>query len=157
MEFRDAMLLYDIVKDKVILQHHDNFHQIDLPPKKIEQFTLANRHFFRLLPDSAGVIAEGFYGRLYHGKTDLYVKRKKKIREERTGTEINMVIDELIMFYILKQGLYHQAKNMRVLLKVLSDKREQIRQHLKKNGVKFKRDPEKAMIMAVEYYDRLSN
>lgn len=157
MIFQNAMILYDIVKDKVILQRFDKIHKIDLPVKKIQQFTYLGHHFIRLWPDSTDVIEEGFYDRVYQGKVVLFVKRQKKIREERAGNDIYNVTDEVNLFYIQKQGIYHQVKNLRVLSSVLNDKRENIQRYLKKNGVKFKVDPEKAIIMAIEYSDRLSN
>lgn len=157
MVFQNAMLLYDIIKDKVILQHFNKSNRIDLPARKIEQFMLMGHNFIRLWRDSANVIEEGFYDRIYQGKVSLFVKRRKRIREERAGTEINNVIDEVNLFYIQKQGMYRYAKNLRMLFNILGDNREKIQQYLKKNGIKFKNDPEKAMMMAVEYYDRLSN
>lgn len=157
MVFKDVMILYDIVKDKVILQHFDKVYRIDLPVKKIEQFTYMAHTFIRLWPDSANLIEEGFYDRLYQGKVALLVKRKKKIREERPGNEIHNVVDEVNFFYIQKEGIYRQARNMRILLNILSDKKENIQKYLKRNGIKFKNDPEKAMMMAVKYYDGQTN
>jgi hypothetical protein len=155
MIFRNVMMLYDIIKDKVIILHFDNIHKVDLPVYRIGEFTFLGHHFIRLYPDSMNIMEEGFYERLYNGKTSLFIQRKKVIREERTGTEINNVVDEANGFYVQKNG-YHAVKNMRVLLQILNDKREQVRQFLKKNKIKFKKEPERAMVMAVQYYDRLS-
>jgi len=157
MSFENVMILYDIIKDKVILQHFNKVFRIDLPVNKIQEFSMLDHRFIRILPDSNQTIQEGFYDKLYQGKTLLFAKRRKKIREERTGTDIINVVDESIIFYIQKQGIYYPVKNMGSLLNVLSGKREQIRQYLKKNGVKFRKEPEKAVLMAVEHYDRLSN
>lgn len=157
MTFENVMLLYDIVKDKVILQHFNKVFRIDLPVGKVRDFTLLGHTFIRLLPDSNQVIEEGFYDKLYRGKTVLFVKRKKVIREERSGTDISNVVDEKNIFYIQKQGVFYQVNNLRTLLAVLSGKRDQIRQYLKKNAVKFRKESEKAVLMAVEHYDRLSN
>jgi len=157
MVFENVMLLYDIIKDKVLIRHYNTVFRIDMPVKKINEFTLLNHTFVRLLPDSARVIEEGFYDKLYQGKNTLFVKRKKLIREERAGNDLSNVVDEKNIFYILKQGIYYPVKNLRGLLNILSGRREQIQQYLKKNGIKFRKDREKAILMAVEYYDRLSN
>jgi hypothetical protein len=154
MIFEDALILYDIVKDKVILLHYNELFHIDLPVRKIQQFILNGHRFIRLYPDSTKQIEEGFYDRLYQGKMTLFVRRRKMIREERTGDEINQVIDEKDLFYIYKDNVYTQVKNMRGLLNLFSDKRQEIQQYLRKNGVKFKKQPEKALLMTVEYYDR---
>lgn len=154
MYFENVMILYDIIKDKVILQHYNKLFRLDLPVTKIQEFTMLDHHFIRMLPDSNRVLEEGFYDKIYQGKTPVYVKRRKLIRIERTGNEINNVVDEKDIFYILKQGVYYPVKNLSALLHVLSSRRDQIRQHLKKNGVKYRKQPEKAVTMAVELYDR---
>jgi len=39
----------------------------------------------------------------------------------------------------------------------LKSKKKEVQQYLKANDIKFKREPERAMIMAVKYYDQLTN
>jgi hypothetical protein len=55
----------------------------------------------------------------------------------------------------MKKDVYYTFKNERSLLKILNDKKKEIQQYLKKNGIRYKDDPERSMIMAVEYYNRL--
>jgi len=157
MLFNDAMILYDIVKDKVIIRHFNQIFRIDLPVEKIQEFHLLNHHFIRLYPDSAGVIEEGFYDRMYEGKIKLFIKRKKLLVEERSGTDLLKVAEQKDLFYIQKQGIYHAVKTLKGLLNVFSSRSDAIRQHLRKNGIKFRKAPETAVLTAVQYYDRLSN
>ena len=154
MVYRDAMILFDIIKEKVLIQHFNNIFRVDLPVEKVTEFILPGHHFVKLYPDSAGALTEGFYEILYQGKTKLYVRRKKEIRVDRTGTDIFNVVDETDVFYILKQGRYHAVRSQGNLLKVLSDKRDAIRQHLKRNGIKFRHNRELAVITAVQFYDK---
>jgi hypothetical protein len=161
MIFDSARILYDIVKDKVILLHYNQVFKIDLPVKKIQQFIFNSHHFIRLYPDSTTVIEEGFYDRVYKGKMTVFVKRQKIIREERTGTEINRVVDEKDLLYIYhvnvyKENVYNSVNTRRELWNVLGDRKQEIQQYLKKNGVKFRKQREKAVVMAAEYYDRIS-
>ena len=155
--YNDAMIRFDIIKEKVVLLHFNKAFRIDLPVEKITEFIVDNQHFIRLYPDSAGVISEGFYEKLYEGKTALYVRRKKQIRVDRTGNDIINVVDEYNIFYVLKEGAYHEIRSMRTLLNTLSSKREGIRQQLKRNGIKYRKNAEKAVLTAVQYYDRSSN
>ena len=157
MVFGNAMMLYDIIKDKIIIQHFDKIYRIEIPVKKIEKFAILGHTFIPLLPDSGQVIEEGFYDRLYSGKISLFAKRKKLIREDRNGTEINNVVDEKNFFYILKQNVYYPIKNQRALLNLLKDKSDQIRKLLRTNGIKFRKDPERAILLGVEFYDRPSS
>lgn len=155
--FDDAMLLYDIHKDKLILLHFNNVFRIDLPVEKIPEFWIFDHHFIRLYPDSAMEIEEGFYDKLYEGKLTFFVKRRKLIREERTGTDIIKAIEEKDLFYIKKGEVFYPVRSLSGLLNVLSDKQNQVRQHLKKNGIKFRKGREAAILAAVREYDRLTN
>jgi len=66
------------------------------------------------------------------------------------------VISENI-YYIKKEGVYRTIRNKSSLLSVLKNKKKEVQQYLKTNDIKFKKEPERAMIMAVRYYDQLTN
>jgi hypothetical protein len=154
MEFRNVPIIYDIIKDQVIVQHFDKVHKINLQPEQIAWCTLSGHTFVRITPDSSHHLAAGFYDRFYYGKIILLAKREKKIREDHSNFQINNVVDEKTYYYLKKDGLYYNLKNMHSLLNILKTKKKEIQQYLSSNKIKFKADPEQAMIMAAEYYDR---
>ena len=157
MEFRDVPILYDMIKDEVIIQHFGKVYKINLPAEKIERFTLSGHSFIRVIQDSSHQLKTGFYDRLYNGKIMVLAKREKKIREEHINIQISNIVDQKNYYYIKKDGIYYTLKNMRTLLGILKSKKKEIQQYLNKNKVKYKNDPEHAMIIAAEYYDRLTN
>ena len=157
MVFNDAMILYDIVKDKVIIRHFNQIFRIDLPVEKIQDFRLLGHHFMRLYPDSTGIIEEGFYDKMYDGKIRVFIKRQKLLVEERSGTDLLRVADQKDILYIQKGGVYHQVRNAKGLLNVFGNKKDVVRQHLRRNGIKFRKAREAATLTAVRYYDSLSN
>lgn len=157
MVFEDAMILFDIIKEKLIILHFNHVFKIDFPLEKVTEVKMLNNHLIHLYPDSAGVIAEGFYDHIYQGRISVLAKRRKLIREERTGTEILRVVDQKDIFYLKQNGRYQVIKGMRSLRNLLNMRREPVRQQLKKNGIKFRKDREAAILLAVRYYDQLSN
>jgi hypothetical protein len=157
MQFNDAMILYDIIKDKVIIRHFNKIFRIDLPVEKIQEFHFLDHHFIRLYPDSTGLVEEGFYDKMYDGKIQLFIKRKKLLAEERSGTDLLTVAEQKDIFYIKKEEMYHPVKTFKGLLNVFGNRSDAVRQHLRKNGIKFRKARETAVLMAVQYYDRLSN
>ena len=157
MQFNDAMILYDIVKDKVIIRHFNQIFRIDLLVEKIREFHLLDHHFIRLYPDSAGVVEEGFYDKMHEGKFQFFIKRKKVVSEERSGSDLFNVAEQKDIFYLQKEGIYYPVKTFKGLLKVFGNRSDAIRQHLRKNGIKFRKAREAAVLMAVQYYDHLSN
>jgi hypothetical protein len=157
MEFQDVPMQYDMIKDEVIIQHFGKVYKINLPVEKIERFTLSGHNFIRIIQDSSHQLKTGFYDRLYNGKIMVLAKREKKIREERINFQISNVVDQKNYYYIKKDGIYYTLKNMHTLLGILKSKKKEIQQYLNKNKIKYKNDPEHAMIIAAEYYDRLTN
>jgi len=157
MIFHDVPMLYDIVKDQVIIQDFQRVYKINLPADKIQQFFLLGHLFVRVTRDSADLVRTGFYDQLYKGKIALFAKRDKKVIEKYSNVQIGKVIVSQDVYYIKKEGIYHTIKNRSSLLTVLKNKKKEVQQYLKTNNIKYKREPERAMIMAVKYYDQLTN
>ena len=155
--FHEVPMAYDIIKDQVIIKDFRKAFNIVLPSNKIEQFTISGHTFIRLLHDSSNQIKTGFYDQLYNGKIGLFVKREKKIYEKYLDLHTNNIAYERNTYYIKKEGIYYIIKNKRTLLNVLKNKKEQIQKYLRKNGLRFKNNTEKTMIMAVQYYDQATN
>lgn len=157
MFFQDVPLLYDILKDRIIVQHYSHRYKINLASEKVGYFTLQGHQFVHLAADADGLIKDGFYESLYSGKTMLFAKRTKTISEDHSATEINNIVSEQSERYIKKDGRYYRIKNLHTFLDIFKSNRKEIQQHLNKNKIKYKNNPELAMIMAIEFYDRTTN
>jgi hypothetical protein len=157
MIFRGVPILYDIVKDQVIIQDFQRVYKINLPADKVEWFSVLGHQFIHIARDSADQVKTGFYDQLYKGKIALYAKREKKIIEKYSNIQISKVVVSQNVYYIKKDGIYHTIKSKSSLLAVLKTKKKEVQQYWKTNDIKFKREPERAMIMAVRYYDQLTN
>jgi hypothetical protein len=154
MVFLGVPMLYDLIKDQVVIRDFYNQYKINLPANKIQQFILSDHVFVRIVRNSFNEMNTGFYEQLYKGKTGLFVKRGKEIIEKRGSNAIDNVVISTNGYYVVKKDVYYKFKNERSLLKILDDKKKEIQQYLKKNRVRYKDDPERAMIMAIEYYNR---
>jgi len=157
MIFHNVPMLYDIVKDQLIIQDFQKVYKINLPADRIQQFFLMDHLFVHLTPGNSDPIKTGFYDQLYKGKIALFVKREKRIMEKYSNIQISKVVVSQNVYYIRKDGVYHAIKNKSSLLAVLKNKKKDVQQYLKTSNIKFKREPERAMIMAVKYYDQLTD
>lgn len=155
--FNDVPMLYDIVRDVVVILHFENISKITLPSERITQFFYQGHSFSRLVPDSMHDIPEGFYDRLYEGKLMLYARQIKIINEQIVAPTIIREAVQQNIYYIKKNNKYYNIRNMRSLLQTLKEKSREVQKYLKKNDIRFKADPERTIIKAVEYYDRLTN
>jgi hypothetical protein len=157
MVFRDVPMLYDIVKDQLIILDFQKVYKINLPADKVQQFSLLGHVFVRIVRDSADQVKTGFYDQLYKGKIGLLARREKRVMEKYSNIQISKVVISQDVYYIKKDGVYHTIKNKSSLFAVLKNKKKEVQQYLNTNKIKFKREPERAMIMAVQYYDQLTN
>jgi len=155
MIFHDVPMLYDIVKDQLIIQDFQKVYKINLPADRVRQFFLLGHLFVHL--NASDQVKTGFYDQLYKGKISLFAKREKKILEKYSNIQISKVVISQNVYYIKKDGVYYTIKNKSSLFSALKSKKKEVQQYLKANDIKFKREPERAMIMAVKYYDQLTN
>jgi hypothetical protein len=155
MIFHDVPMLYDIVKDQLIIKDFQKVYKINLPADRVQQFFLLGHLFVRI--NASDQVKTGFYDQLYKGKIALFAKREKKILEKYSNIQISKVVISQNVYYIKKDGVYYTIKNKSSLFSALKSKKKDVQQYLKANHIKFKREPERAMIMAVKYYDQLTN
>ena len=157
IEFANVPMLYDQLKDQVVIQYTDGFTKMGLISAKVQSFSLLNHHFIRLQGDSASgsPIITGFYDELYTGKTNVLVKRGKFI-EEIVKEEIEREFKEITIVFIQQEGKYYAIKTYNTLLTVLKDKAPQVKQYLRKNRIKFRKDPENTILKAILFYDSLN-
>lgn len=157
LEFTNVRMLYDLVKDQVIVLHYNGFTKIGLVSEKVKEFSLFNHHFIRLTADSLSrsPLLTGFYDEVYKGGLNVLVKRGKFI-DERVKDELEREFLPFDMFFIQKEGVYHQVKNYRGLLAILQDRSKEVKQYLRRNRIKYRKGAENAIVKAVVYYESLN-
>ncbi|WP_224999995.1 hypothetical protein [Cesiribacter sp. SM1] len=108
-----------------------------------------------VLNDAKGSpMLSGFYDLLSGGNTQLLVKRRKSVKESIDNNQLHREFIQKNLYFIEKDGQYHPVKSKGSALKVLADQKKEIRQYLKKNKIKFRQNPELALLSMVEYYNQ---
>lgn len=159
IEYQDVPMLYDIVKDNVIINGAPMPYFILLAGNKISQFSVSGHTFIRILTDSlsGSVIKTGFYERLYDGEIKAFSKKIKVIEEfVDIGNVLNKTAMEKDRWYIFKAGAYHEVKGKSSVLKVLNDKKKEILQFSKLEKIQFKNNMDDALTRIVAYYDTIT-
>ncbi|MDF2187177.1 hypothetical protein [Paraflavitalea sp. CAU 1676] len=153
-----VQMMYDIVKDRVVILHFNNFFRLSLFSEKVKSFSLMGHQFVRIERDSTNrqSLATGFYDQLYKGPTSVLAKRSKFI-EETVKEVLERKFVEQYHYYVFKDGNYHIVRTKKGLYSLLKDHSREIRQHLKKNKIKFRKDKENAILQAAIHYDSLKN
>jgi hypothetical protein len=158
--YKNVPLLYDILHDDIIINKYNQNYFIRLPGEKIAFFSISKDTFVRVVPDSANKALPGigFYDRIYNGRTEVIVKRKKVLNEDPPANGVSQFhYLQRNSYFVKKQHIYFQVSSRKSLLKLFDDKNKDIRRYLRKNKINFKDQPEYAILQASKYYDLLTN
>ena len=154
--YENVSLLFDLSIDQVIVEH-DRGSPVRLIPEKVQRFTILGHTFVRLLKDDKNKLSDGFYDQLYNGKSKVYARFSKAYRETLQAPNVIPSFDESVRYYIVKDGNFHVVKTKGSVLQVLSDRKSELKNFLRKNRIRYNDDREKAIVRLTEFYDTLND
>ena len=155
--YENVPILYNLVTDQLIISAYNNATKIQLLKEKISNFFIQNHFFIHLQKDSLPAdMAESFYDVLASGKATLLARYTKNIQ---TYTKLTVVLQvfEKDHYFVKKNNKYFVLNNKKSLLSQVSDKRKEIQQYIKANRIRYRKDPQSAMIKVIDYYNQLTN
>ncbi|MBL7870877.1 MAG: hypothetical protein JNM78_04655 [Cyclobacteriaceae bacterium] len=149
--YENIPFLFDIFKDRIIVDHPRSHARIELIPQKIKYFTIADKHFVQLKSPTAG-----FYQELYRGETIIYARHYKTI-QEKIGSK-SMITEFLTRrkLYIVREGTYHVITSKKSALKVLKEHKSELNKLLGQEKISFKNNKEYALARMGQYFDQLN-
>ena len=155
-------MLYDLYTDDVTVLLYNHFSKFYLIKEKVKSFDFLGHHFINISLDSLkenSVIKPGYYDELYKGRIEVLVKRTKTIQERNNGsTSIESYFTSPTRtLFIRKNNVYYSITGQGSLINVLKDKKNELQQFIKAGQIRFKKDPEDAMVKILTYYDHLTN
>lgn len=157
--YENVPMRFDIIKDQLVVRYVDQVSGISLHNEKIDFFSLHNHHFIHIKEDNLNppAIPAGFYDRVYDGGIQVLVSRSKgTLKEVSVEGNFITVLKQKNNVFLKKDGLYYPVERLGSVIKVLSNKQKEIQEFLKKSNVKFRKNPENAIIRMVRYYDLLT-
>lgn len=152
--YENVALQYDISIDKVITEHNRG-NPIKLLDERIQRFSIHSHTFVRLKGDDSTKITEGFYDQLYDGQAKVYARHLKSYQESLEFGKIIPRFDETTQYYIVKNGSYFPVKTKGSVLKVFIDRKQDIKEFIRKSRINFKKNRVEAMTRVTEFYDTL--
>jgi hypothetical protein len=150
-------MLYDDLKELLIIR--DQGYWLQLVSERISGFTIFNHQFVRLVMDSAhnNLAGTGFYEVLYPGNSMALKKTFKKIREDLSTAEgVLRYVDETHDYFIKNGNTYRRVKTKKELLDILADHKKEVQQFMRKNRLKYRKDPENTLVKTAAFYDQLT-
>jgi hypothetical protein len=157
--YRDIPIMYDIVKDEVVINRLGQNFKISLVADKLKSFTLHKHEFIRVSVDSvnSNELATGFYDRLYYGKTVVLAKRKTRLQETYVYSQLIYEYIREDFYYVIVAGQIVQVDSKSSVLKLYNSKKSEIKAFIRKNKLNFKSDFEKTLVAISAYYDQLTS
>jgi hypothetical protein len=124
----------------------------------VQYFTLLNHtvraHRCRL--GAAGRGAHGFYDQLYDGHVQVLAKRVKLIHEQITSGRVQRSFYGRDRHFIRKGGQFYPVKRKGSILRVFDDRKKELQKFLREQKIRYKQDPEAAMVQLARQYDALT-
>ena len=154
--YDSIIMKYDEIADVLVVLNGAD--QIQLWNEKVESFRLFNADFIQPQKDSNIATLEfaGFYNLLYGGKVSLLKKQIKVIREIiSTNAELQRFADTKDHYYIKKDETYYAVTSSKSFYKIVGDHKAAVKQFVKTNKLRFRKDRENMLTRATAYYDSL--
>jgi len=154
--YKNVPMLYELINGRLVIRQYNNGVLINLINEKVGYFNLYNHQFIHIVPDSGNtVITNDFYDRIYNGNVALYVRRQKIMFEDPSTYERSFIITD--RYFMHKNNMWYPIHSQGDMLALFKEKKKDITKYLRQNKIKYKKDPENAMIKMAEYYDTLTH
>ncbi len=153
--YPDVYLKYDLVRDELIVRHYNGFQGVTLFSPRLQRFSMGDAHFIYLNSgNEPQAPATGIYQVIGGEALSLLIKRSKKIEETVSNTQVDRKFVDQIAFYIAKDGAYHRIRKESDVLELWKSHRSEIKSLLKAKEIKFKKNPEGALVSIIDYFNK---
>jgi hypothetical protein len=155
--FENVPLMYDLLNDAVITEHLPSGQAIQLIREKISLFSIGGHRFEKISDESRQSLpgTPDFLDVLYDGESKIVALRQKFRRDNIEGGKVHVTYEEKNRHFILRNGVFFPVKSKASLLKILSDRKQELKKHARQKGIFFSRDREGALQSLAKYYDTL--
>ncbi len=156
--YRGVPLLYDVRFDQLITENLAGPLRIRLVSEKVRYFNLLGHTFVRIVADSTqqGGVRTGFYDQLYEGNVQVLARRAKLIHEQIASGRVERNFYGRDRYFIRKAGQFYPVKRKGSVLGVFDDRKKELQRFLREQKIRYKRDPESAMVQLARQYDALT-
>jgi hypothetical protein len=157
IRYGNIPLQYDLVLDELIVPDYNGKALLSLIPEKVDQFVIANHHF-EYIPTGASNAKPGFYEVLCSGHDSITLLGRHEKRLIFASNQEETARYNSYDYYFLRIGnTLHSVNDESALLNLLKEKKPALKKYIRENNLRFKKDPEDALIRTVTYYLTLTN
>jgi len=142
---------YDCHADQLILRNPDSTCLFVPNRDRVSQFMMDGRTFLKM---DSGINAsfKGYYEMIADGPLTVYAKRGMLLHEDISGTVVEREFIPENFYYIRKNAKFYPVRTKSNLFALIPEKKNQVQKELKNQQIKFRRDPEAAILIAAGLY-----
>ena len=149
-------LKYNIYDDELLTVTNTGT-VLQLNREMVDDFTLKfddRLYLFRNLQKDSLNTLDGYVQVVYDGATPLFVRYNKEIRL-RSSVGENDTFLQTYRIYVLKDGVIHKLTNKSSLKRILSDRKEQMKNFFRSNHSHISKSVPESFSPALRFYDSL--
>jgi hypothetical protein len=156
--FENVPLMYDIHQDKLV-SLLSRFSKYSFVSENVTEFYLNDHHFkyITVLDSTKSVIKSGFYDLIHDGKSKVYVRRTKSMQYSLENKLIRYYFIPKTTYYIERNEQYSTISGEGSFLNYFKDRKPELKKLLREKNIKFRKQPEAAMVLLASYYESLTN
>jgi len=158
--FENVPLIYDLYADVVVTRQNDSSFPYCLLNEKVTALFLDNHYFIRLTVDSTirnSPIKTGFYDLMKDGKIKFLVKRSKSIQDKPGISVVQKYFSSETSYFIQKGSIYYKISGESSFMNLFKEHKSDFRKQLKSQQIRFKKNPEQAIMLLIDYYSTITN
>lgn len=156
IEYKNIYIKYDLVRNLVVVLRPDKQTMVSLNNRMVSRFTLSGKNFVQLQAvDHQGASLQSFYEIVERGAITLLAKTEKTITEQIKDLQIVRPVSEKTFFYVYQQGTYHPVRNMASFLALVPQQRKELQQVLRRQKIKYRSNPGRALAVMVAHYNQM--
>lgn len=145
-------ILYDISLDRVIIDNAFSIKKVMLVDEKVEEFTIGEHRFVHLRDKR---LPKGHYELAYDGNVKVYARHKKTLQTRKVDYSVVNEFESKKNYFIYKNDRFYSVRSKGSVIKVLEDKKKELKKFAKDNKLTFSSDRVRDMARLAKYYDEL--
>ncbi|WP_268034238.1 hypothetical protein [Algoriphagus sp. PAP.12] len=152
-------LMYDSYRDQVLTFHPIYNQKILINPEKVDQFRLANGDRFQFFEGNQGFLyhLNGLYKVLNEGEVLALVKEYKTTKDKNDISKYTDVFIEKTEYFLWRDGEFFRVNRTRQIPEILKVNKKELKKRMKKQGVRFKSEPEEYLSIAISEAQNLND
>lgn len=156
--FFNVPIQYDLLRDAILIWSYDRSILLMLNTEKVERFQLGKESFIRgsLIRHGDVQNAKGFFQLIHEGKYLAVAKKQKVIVQKSASDKSYAFYKQFNTYNIIIEGKWTQVSNQSHVLKVLKQKKEEIKRFINQQGLNYRKAPEAFLSAVLAYYETLN-